>query len=336
MKRFAVCALVVACGGRDAFWSAEASATAPTYALESGVLLLDAPADRVVAVRVRGRELVTRSLPVGRNVVASMVSDDGRRALFLATGDSVRTEVDDPGPQLAIVDAAAGENASVRTIPLAAPHSGLALDPLGDLAVVHAAAGGAAQLAENPNELVFVDLHTGATLTRSLRSFGGRPQRFTFTAPLALPGETRRLLIIETEQDLALVDLAHLDRPEITVRLTSGQDARVVQPVQVAIDEGDPTRDDDTRLAVRTQNGSDVFALTLAAAPGTPNGFTPLINLASGGRRGFGPGVRAHRRRAADRRARAPGAEGRARRARHLAQHRRRARRCPFAALARG
>ena len=282
---FACIGLLAGCGDRNEFWDQQLPQQAQTFGLQASVVALDAPADRALVFRSRGGELLQQSLPVGRNVVATAVSTDLRRLALLAAGDSVQDEPDDPKPQLTVLEAAPGAEPAVRTFPLAAPHSGLVLDPRGEFAVVHASpsAQGSVQLAENPNELIFVNLSNGALVTRSLRSFGGKPQRFTFTPPLGLPGGTRRLLVIETEQDLALIDLAHLDRPEITVRLTSGQDARVVQPAGVVFDDGDVSRDDDTRLAVRTQNGNDVVTLTLLPAPETPNGFKPVINLASAG-----------------------------------------------------
>lgn len=278
-------ALLVGCGDRNEFWDQQLPQQVQTFGLQASVVALDGPADRALVFRSRGGSVLQQSLPVGRNVVATAVSTDLHRLALLATGEPVQDEPDDPKPQLTVLDATPGNEPSVTAYPLAAPHSGLALDPRGEFAVVHASpsAQGSVQLAENPNELIFVNLQTGAMVTRSVRSFGSKPQRFTFTPPLGLPGGTRRLLVVETEQDLALIDLAHLDRPEITVRLTSGQDARVVQPAGVVYDEGDPGRDDDTRLAIRTQNGSDVITLTLLPAPGTPNEFKPVINLASAG-----------------------------------------------------
>ena len=279
------CLALLACGDRNEFWERPAFGPSQTFGLQSSVVLLDGPADRALVFRARGGELLHTSVPVGRNVVATAVSTDLHRLALLAVGEAVQDEPDDPTPQLTVLDATPGAEPTVRAFPLAAPHSGLVLDPRGEFAVVHASpsAQGSVQLAENPNELIFVNLGDGSIVTRSLRSFGGKPQRFTFTPPLGLPGGTRRLLIIETEQDLALIDLAHLDRPEITVRLTSGQDARVVQPAGVVFDDGDPARDDDTRIAVRTQNGSDVVTLTLQPVDGTPNGYNPVINLASAG-----------------------------------------------------
>jgi hypothetical protein len=109
----------------------------------------------------------------------------------------------------------------------------------------------------------------------------------TFTPTLQLPLGPRRLLVVETDQDVSLLDLDHIadptPRPEITVRLTSGQDARQLQPAGVVVDDGDPTRNDDARIAVRTTNDSNVVTLQLAPlppdAPLGGNDFVPQINL---------------------------------------------------------
>lgn len=286
MKKSAASLLVllIACGDRNEFWDTPLGSP-QVIGLEGSVALIDAPADRAFLLRRRGDQLLRQVVPVGRNLVASAATPDRRRVALLAAGDAVQDEPDDPAPQLTLLDAPASGDATVRVFPLEVQHSGVALDPRGEFAVVHAAPNAESgwQLAENPNELIFFDLRTGAHVTRSLRSFGGKPKRFTFTPPLGLPGGARRLLIVETEQDLAFIDLEHLDRPEISVRLTSGLDARVVRPEGVVFDDGDPQRDDDTRVAVRVDGGGDVITLTLQPAPNTPNGFTPFINLASVG-----------------------------------------------------
>lgn len=284
MKKIAASLLLslIACGDRDEFWETPIE-SAQVIGLEGSVALIDAPTDRAFVLRRRGDALVRQVVPVGRNLVASAVTPDRRRLALLVSGDAVQDEPEDPAPQLTILDAPAGRDASVRVFPLEVQHSGVALDPRGEFAVVHAAPNGTSgwQLTENPNELIFFDLRSGAQVTRSLRSFGGKPQRFTFTPPLGLPGGARRLLIVETEQDLALIDLEHLDRPEISVRLTSGLDARVVRPQGVVFDDGDPRLDDDTRIAVRVDGGGDLITLTMQPAANTPNGFTPFVNLAS-------------------------------------------------------
>ena len=126
----------------------------------------------------------------------------------------------------------------------------------------------------NPNEIVIVDLEAEAEAVvtpRTLRSFGGRPQRVSFTRTLSLPAGQRRLLVVETDQDVHLLDLDNVRatprRPEITMRLTSGATAAAVKPAAVVVDDGDPAKNDDARIGIRAENDSSVFMFTLVPAP---------------------------------------------------------------------
>jgi hypothetical protein len=116
----------------------------------------------------------------------------------------------------------------------------------------------------------------------TFRSFGGRPQRLSFTRPLGLPGGTRRLLIVETEADVHLLDLDHKERSEITVPLSGGTGKRLA-PAQVVVDDGDPASNEDTRVGIRVSNDTSVITLQLVPpeAPGGPdmNDFGVRVNM---------------------------------------------------------
>ncbi len=77
----------------------------------------------------------------------------------------------------------------------------------------------------NPNELVLLDLEEsdeieGTAVATTIRSFGGAPIELAFTDELEVPkGGARRFLIVRTDRDVTLLDLEHLDRPEVTVGL---------------------------------------------------------------------------------------------------------------------
>jgi hypothetical protein len=99
-------------------------------------------------------------------------------------------------------------------------------------------------------------------------------------------------MIVETDQDVALLDLDNVSkkpqRPEVTVRLTSGTTAAQSRPGGVVVDDGDPARSDDTRLGIRLENGPNVVTLTLvpnaadakAEDPAqVPNDFRTIVNL---------------------------------------------------------
>jgi hypothetical protein len=299
--------LAAACGDRpDAYDTAITRVAA--LGMDDRVALIDDGAHRVVFLAPRAGLLLDRaSVVVGKRIVRAEVSPDGKRLLVLSAGDVPRKKADDEGPSLTIVDAG-----GARRIPLDAPRSGISIDPLGRYAALFKApvvstgqAGQTGQtttstgapstasiersvqltpasqvgFVENPNQIEIVDLQAPpetAIATRTLRSFGGSPQRVTFTPPLGLPGGPRRLLVVQTQQDVTLLDLDNVrdvpPRPEITVRPTSGATAAVLTPEAVVADDGDPARSDDARLAVRFAGSPSVLVLTLVP---TPEGAKP-------------------------------------------------------------
>ena len=90
-------------------------------------------------------------------------------------------------------------------------------------------------------------------------------------------GGPRRLLIVESDQDLSILDLAD-PNTELSIPLTSGTDNRRLTPAAITVDDGDPASPDDARIGVRLQNDSSVITLTLEPDPGT-TGFRPSVNL---------------------------------------------------------
>ncbi len=167
---------------------------------------------------------------------------------------------------------------------LADPLSGIAVDPLSRYAVLHPKAE--STFLQNPNELAVVDLSRGGGDTNptyvTLRSFGGTPQSFTFTDTLSLPGGERRLLVVQTDRDVALVDFSALTLPDITIPLSGGQSTLV--PGGVAVSDGAPDRDDDARIAIRVQGEANVIVVDLKpvlpdAVETTPQSFQAIPNV---------------------------------------------------------
>jgi hypothetical protein len=286
---------LAACGDRpDAYDAPITSVRA--FGLEDQVAIVDDGAHRVVSLIPHADQALSRaSFGVGKGVIRAEASRDGKRLFVLSTGDLTRKKGSDEKPSLTVL-----EGGVARRYPLESPHSGLAIDPLGRWAAVFAApasAGGQAQATflENPNEIVLVDLSAPletAVTPRTLRSFGGFPQRVSFTSPITLPGGPRRLMVVETDQDVTLLDLDNVrstpQRPEVTVRLTSGATALQSRPGGVVVDDGDPARSDDARIGIRLENGTNVVTLTLVpSAPDAkaedplqvPNDFQTVVNL---------------------------------------------------------
>jgi hypothetical protein len=265
--------------------------------LANEVVLVDDAAQRALVLAPLADQTLERtSVPIGKGVLRTDVSPDKRRLFVLSAGDTTPNKATREGPSLTVI-----EGTSVRQFPLSSTHSGLAIDPEGRWVALFSAPPTAdfvrmSAFVENPNEIVLVDLKDNTVTARTLRSFGGVPQRVSFTPALHLPAGPRHLLVIETEQDVALLDLENAAatpaRPEITVRLSTGSSALPNRPGGIRVDDGDPARADDARIGVRLENSSNVVSLTLVESTKgakaedptqTPNDFRAEVNLADVG-----------------------------------------------------
>jgi hypothetical protein len=278
------------CGGRDAFWSTPIDPAPPAFGLPGAVALVDTQATRVVLLTPGlHQSLTSTSIPVGPNILNAVASPDGKK-LFVVSGGrrgGIGDARPNESPSLTVI--APGGSAPVvqkyLLTTLNDPLAGLAIDPGGHWVVLYAGSGTSQPFVSNPNELVILDVTqppgSAAEITHTLMSFGGRPERFTFTRPLQLPTGLHPLLIVESDQGLSLLQLEHPKIPEITVPLTNAADTRLLTPAGIAVDVGDTT--DGARIGVRLANDSDVVTLQFVIQPGadlaTQNGFVPTVNL---------------------------------------------------------
>lgn len=283
---------LVACGDRHEVWD-EFPGAVKAHAMVSDVAVIDDGAHRAVVLTPTTETYLDRSsISIGKNVTATAVSPDGRRVFVLAAGELPRISDDDERPSLTVIERD-GPLLNARRYEMESPLGAIEVDPQGRYVAIYASSEATgrsgASFVQNPNELVIVDLDdrdpTAKPITRTLRSFGGSPQRITFSQELALPTGVRRLLVVEQEHDLSILDLDNIrdGRSDITVRLTSGATVSSVSPSGIAIDDGDPTRNDDARIAVRLKNDTNVVTLTLGPKTGddplATNDFSPRINL---------------------------------------------------------
>lgn len=275
---------MVACSGREAMWEQSASpVTTPILGLRSHVALLDAPAERVVFLGAEDATTLTfTETPLDRGLAAWGQTQDGDRLLALTRGDVPRRKATDQTPALTVYSPGEGEGAAKRYA-LADPLDGLAIDPESEVAVLFAT-GQTGAFVQNPNELVLVRLGEPPSdinpLPTTIRSFGGRPEGFMFTAPLSLSDGEHRLLAVRTDRDVALLDIGAPEKPEITVKLGSGAAKR--HPVGFAVTDGEPDDETDARIAVRIENDSSVVLLDLKPTPeesSSPHAFSPVPNL---------------------------------------------------------
>lgn len=268
------------CGSRPSYWDSTPT-TATSYGLSNGVALVDDSDHRVVLLTAQaGQQIATRPFPIGHHVISAASSPDGSRLFVLSAGDWPPRSSQDQRPSLTVVDAS-GFDPQSSSYRMSAPLPSLAIDPAGHWAVAYAGAGAPALFVQNANELVLFDLTKPsgtAPVKHNIQSYGGTPQRLTFTPPLQLPGGKgqRRLLIVETDIDVTLLEL---DNPsvEVTVPLTSGTNGQQVQPAGVVVDGFDPTSEADSRIALRANGNRNVFTLLLG--PSDTNDLAPIINV---------------------------------------------------------
>lgn len=288
-------ALLAGCGGRDPYWSQPLAAQPLAFDLGGQVAIVDSPANRVVVLTAGAdQSLTTTSIPVGANILNAVASPDGAHLYVVSAGHRARlgdSQPDQP-PSVTVID----PGATSRRYDLAnitEPLAGLAIDPAGQWAILYPSDSNAQSFVQNPNELVVLDVSpahppgTTQPVTHTLMSFGGRPQRFTFTAPLAAP-VSGQLLIVESDQDVSLLRLDDSGRPEITVPLTNGSDTHLLSPAGVAVYPGDTASQSPPLVGIRLANDDDVVALQFAPntdAGGNPigNGFLPTVNLTNVG-----------------------------------------------------
>jgi hypothetical protein len=274
------------CGERDAVWNATPGAIV-AHGLKGSAAFVDVEAERVLLTPVEKDLTVSPvSVPVRRGFATSQTTPDGSALLVLARGDVPREKPDDQGPGLAMIDGGTTPHL-LQTYDISDPLSGLAIDPEGHFAVIYPSAADSSFVA-NPNELAIVDLAkppgAGNPTSLTLRSFGGRPEGLIFTPTLGLPGAARRLLVVLTDRDVGLIDLSDPAKGDVTVRLSTTGDR--VTPVQIAVSDGDPARDDDARLAIRLANDPSVILVDLLASTASDSVHdfkpTPNVVLASG------------------------------------------------------
>ncbi|HVY37884.1 MAG TPA: hypothetical protein VHM31_08110 [Polyangia bacterium] len=277
------------CGGRAPFWSEFVQTGPLTFNLVTTVAIVDAPANRVALLTPgSGQTLTTTFVPVGANVLNAATSADGKK-LFVASGghrarlgDARPTEV----PSITVVSA---DQPAQRydLMNLTDPLGGMAVDPAGHWLVLYPSTDTNQPAVQNPNELLVIDLTqpSGPVMAapHTLMSFGGHPQRFTFTPPLQLPASAgaQSLLIVESDQDLSLLRF-DMPLPEITVPLTSGSNTQLLSPAGIAVYAGDATHG--ACVGVRLANDHDVVTLQFVpnvdgAGHAVGNGFLPTVNL---------------------------------------------------------
>jgi hypothetical protein len=269
--------MAAGCGGRDDELDADFEGSA-AVGLNRAVAIGDGQRNRVVLLTSESpSELSVTPLAVGENRLAMLPSVDGNGLLVLSSGERPRRNADDELPSLTLIDASAEPRIAAR-YPLPDAFSTLTLDPTGRWVVL---SGAGDNFVSNPNQLVLVDLTDPdfVPLTKTIRSFGAAPERFQFTEPLDVPGPDRRFLIVESRQDITLVDLDDPERPEITVGLPRTPAGAPGRPLQVVVHAGDAGVTDDAQLAIRLENDPNLVLVNFTPAEDAGLAFNLTLNL---------------------------------------------------------
>lgn len=276
-------AAITGCDDHGEVWDAEVARPLTARGLRASAAIVDPGADRVMMLPVDAElTLDPTSIPIGRQFAAAEATPSGDRLLVLSRGDAPRRKADDEAPSLSVIDGS-GRPALEARYELGDPLSGLRVDPLSRFAVIYSSPSDVA-FVQNPNELTIVDLDRGPDAENpvpvTLRSFGGRPEAFTFTKELSLPGGPTRLLVVQTDRDVAILDLLDLTKPDITVKLTGSSET--LEPAGLAVSDGEPDRDDDARIAIRIKDDPSVLVVDMLPMPeddDSPHSFRPVPNL---------------------------------------------------------
>ena len=241
--------------------------------LTGSVALLDPNLNQVMMfTSPRPLELTTTRLPVGRDVVQFRSSVKRDKLFVLSRGVTPRYKKTDEAPQLRVFDGGTSPQ-ELENFELQDPYNELEVDPEGEWLLVHGSEG----LVSNPNELLLIHLDQDgktALTSKTLGSYGGKPLHFTFTSELTIPGAAaRRLLVVQREKDLAIIDLAAPDDPEITVALP--QDAT---PLDVVYHDG-IDGEVNSLLGVQLEGDTNVDLLTINAPESADHAFSVHPNL---------------------------------------------------------
>jgi hypothetical protein len=267
--------LAVGCGGRPASYES-GFVSKQTVGLDSGVAVLDPTLNRVLMLSSPApEELSVVPLPVGLNVATTKASPNGKQLFVLSKGIQPRRQTTDQPPLLTVIDSEPSPRVA-RTYKFSDPLSGLVLDEKEEWAIAYVTPEDS-RAVRNPNEITLIDLRNpdAESIPMTIQSGGSSPKGFLFTDPLLLPdGEEHRFLVVQTEHDVVLIDLADATNAEANqIRVQMPQTAQGAKgsPAQVVFhsafrNDDAPEQDIESEIAVRMGNDSNVYLLSFSDA----------------------------------------------------------------------
>jgi hypothetical protein len=272
MKKHWLCSLLLlGCGSRPTSWDAAFTPTDPV-GLDNAVVVMDPTLDRALVLTSPGAlTLEEHSLAVGQHVVKAQASPDGKRLFVLSRGVWPRRNPDDERPRLTLIETDPTPHVA-KIYDFDDPLSGLVLDADNEWAVLYVTSNDS-RTVTNPNEIFLLDLQNldRAPIPITVQSTSGSPQSFSFTKTLAVPnGDPRRLLVVETQNEVTLIDLLESLGDEerasgqVTIPMPQNQQGSKGRPAEVVFHDQDATSGLYAELAVRLTGDTNVLLLPLA------------------------------------------------------------------------
>jgi len=281
-----VCSVAIACGGREAKWDAPMEQSAlRAVGLSKSLVVADPALDRVLLLQgTAAGALQVGAAPIGKNLESLIRVPGQERVLALSRGVEPRQTSSDEKASLSVI-APGNANVVFARYELESGFAAMTVDPLGQWVVLAGDGDQANSSVVNPNELVLIDIsdRNFEPIRKTLASFGSQPLRYTFTSELTFPdGSQGRLLLIETERDLKVLNLAQPEANEVTVQFQRTQSNQIARPLGLSYHDGDPAVADDARIAVRFEGQSDVILIEMLADDDSPFKLLPQLVDAGG------------------------------------------------------
>jgi hypothetical protein len=270
---------------RPRVWERDRTVLGP-IPLKAQVAYVDSALDRVTFLDLTGDVPAITRTAIGRNAIYAVPSPDRHRLFVITRGEEAVHEGDiDQGPLLWSIDTT-HPDVTPLAYSIGSPFDRIAISPDNSIAIAYFSAAGPddAGFFRNPNELAVLDLTNapgdGNPVLKTIRSFGSVPEGIEMSPPMTVAGlDARTYAFILSDNNLTVLDTAHPDRNEISVRLDLG--GAPVIPKEVVFAPNTAS------AYVRSDNARDVLQVLLVPDnPGTPsdNDFRPqLAELGAGG-----------------------------------------------------
>jgi len=229
-----------------------------------------------------------RHVALGRRP-ASMSPSPHQDRLFVLCRGWLATHADevDESPSLHVVDPETGD---VEVTHLASPYDEIAVSDDDRYAVVFFSANrdpSDTEVFRNPNSVTVINLESGETFEKSVRSFGDVPRGVTFSPSTMAPlnpdgslGTPRTLAVVFADGYITILDVNHPERREVTVRLALPGSSAVITPERVVFAPSTGT------AYLRASGSNDVYVLTLTSRDSSDedeNDFVVSINTLAAG-----------------------------------------------------